>query len=954
MIAEQKVIQMVRSDIREKREVTIVWGDVGIEHLEGGNILNMSVEKKWHRWVAVAVALLMLATLVMPMNVSRASADSGLRNPRITENGTVIWDCVEFGHYPQSSDGNGGFNNDPIKWRVLSVEGNEVLLLADKKLDVIPFHGVSTAISFETSDLQNWLNNIFIKESFLEKEQKIIIDNSYGKLFVPSKKEISNNTFGFIGNKERAADNTDYVIKSLKEHAKGADLSDINANPKTVGAYWLREPSNINGTPIVVRGTGKGYIELYGKVTSTIICVRPMVKINIENSNLWSYAGTVSSDGTVDEDTISLNMKWGTDNFSFINEAAAFKVDSNGKYQMDEAWIDNSNFLYIDKALMKQKLENWGGSCFGMSTLLLQLFTQNQNISDLQNNALIPYDLKPPTQNSTVQNYIGLYQASCTTSQYKSLQFDFGEKDAKQQLSILLDKLKNLKRTNTPLLIDYAWVTDPTKSMATNEEDGWTAHAVLAYALETEGAPYVYEGKEYAYRVRTLDPNLLYTEDLNIEESNQKCLYLTKELDEFYIPLGGVRADNATTYSLKSKKGDGDEYGEAIIQAVSDDISVLPPKSSGKNNNNFVDQGIVAAGSTIILDGKVINGYNGTVPGIEGRALTPGGTKNTLLLKLDDATHTVKFVKDAQNIGYLSNNTYVDVSASKNSTALFSKSKSKVELDNQKGTFNIKYIHNDEIPEITGHELEVQGNGAKEITLTESVHGLIVEGENLEGIKVSTENGETIINKNQEKVIIKENTKGELVAEDANKTTTGELISKKVSQNITAKSFTKTYGNKPFNLNAKAKTKLSYKSSNIKVATVSSSGRVTLKGPGKATITITATASNQYKSASKNITITVKPKKATLKKAKSTKKRTLKVMWKRDTKATGYQVVIAQNKKFKKGKKNITISKNKTVKRTIKKLKARKTYYVKVRAYKKVGKTKIYGAYSKVKKVKVR
>ena len=42
------------------------------------------------------------------------------------------------------------------------------------------------------------------------------------------------------------------------------------------------------------------------------------------------------------------------------------------------------------------------------------------------------------------------------------------------------------------------------------------------------------------------------------------------------------------------------------------------------------------------------------------------------------------------------------------------------------------------------------------------------------------------------------------------------------------------------------------------------------------------------------------------------------------------------------------------MKRTIKKLKVRKTYYVKVRAYKKVGKTKIYGDYSKVKKVKVR
>ena len=175
----------------------------------------------------------------------------------------------------------------------------------------------------------------------------------------------------------------------------------------------------------------------------------------------------------------------------------------------------------------------------------------------------------------------------------------------------------------------------------------------------------------------------------------------------------------------------------------------------------------------------------------------------------------------------------------------------------------------------------------------------------------------------------------------------------KASQTITAKSFTKTYGNKSFSLGAKAKTKLSYKSSNTKVATVSSTGKVTLKGPGKATITITAAATSNYNAATKKITITVKPKKATLKKAKSTKKRTLKVMWKRDTKATGYQIVIAQNKKFKKGKKTALIKKNKTTSRTFKKLKSRKNYYYKVRAYKQVGKTKIYGAYSKIKRIKV-
>lgn len=97
-----------------------------------------------------------------------------------------------------------------------------------------------------------------------------------------------------------------------------------------------------------------------------------------------------------------------------------------------------------------------------------------------------------------------------------------------------------------------------------------------------------------------------------------------------------------------------------------------------------------------------------------------------------------------------------------------------------------------------------------------------------------------------------------------------------------------------------------------------------------------------------------KPKKVTLKKTSSPKKKSLKVTWKRDSKATGYQAVIATDKKFKKNKKTSTITKNKTTSKTFTKLKSKKTYLVKVRAYKKYGNKKVYGAYSKVKKVKVK
>ena len=80
------------------------------------------------------------------------------------------------------------------------------------------------------------------------------------------------------------------------------------------------------------------------------------------------------------------------------------------------------------------------------------------------------------------------------------------------------------------------------------------------------------------------------------------------------------------------------------------------------------------------------------------------------------------------------------------------------------------------------------------------------------------------------------------------------------SQTITgpSRNITKTFseGGK-FSLGAKAKTTLSYKSSNTKIATVNSSGVITMKAAGAVKITMTAAASNNYKATSRNVIIKI-------------------------------------------------------------------------------------------------
>lgn len=167
-------------------------------------------------------------------------------------------------------------------------------------------------------------------------------------------------------------------------------------------------------------------------------------------------------------------------------------------------------------------------------------------------------------------------------------------------------------------------------------------------------------------------------------------------------------------------------------------------------------------------------------------------------------------------------------------------------------------------------------------------------------------------------------------------------------------SYQKTYGSKAFTLNAKCDATLIFKSSDTKVATVNQKGKVTIKGCGKTTITI-RTKADADKATTKKVTITVVPKKQsmTVKAAKNE----MQIKLAKNAGISGYQITYATTSKFtaKKTKNvNVKATGKKAVNKTIKKLKKNQNYWVKVRAYATYKNKKYFGAYSAVKKVKVK
>lgn len=122
--------------------------------------------------------------------------------------------------------------------------------------------------------------------------------------------------------------------------------------------------------------------------------------------------------------------------------------------------------------------------------------------------------------------------------------------------------------------------------------------------------------------------------------------------------------------------------------------------------------------------------------------------------------------------------------------------------------------------------------------------------------------------------------------------------------------------------------------------------------PSEPATTPSTTQPTTKPSTTKN-TKTVKPKKTSIKKLSKGKKK-FTVTWAKVSGVKGYQIQYSSNKKFKKNNKSVTVTKQKTTKATVKKLKSKKKYYVRVRTYKTVNGKKIYSSWSKVKSVKTK
>lgn len=273
-------------------------------------------QKTRKHWALILVCALIVGILPIG-NVSSALAEDGeLKNPTIDENGVTTWDCVWFGSYLQSDTNQDGTvdekdNREPIKWRVLSVEGNDAFLMADRNLDMQKFDedGRNDSITWENCALRTWLNDTFLNKAFTETEQSAIIKTTVDttgsqlittedNVYLLAYDEVRKKAYGFTGTagsagKTGEAKNTEYVKQSITTN----EIEGYEGN----GSWWLRS-KNVNDLCA-------DFVNYQGKIVyDTFISdygVRPVLHLNLSSASCWESAGTVSSDEGNPEETAS-------------------------------------------------------------------------------------------------------------------------------------------------------------------------------------------------------------------------------------------------------------------------------------------------------------------------------------------------------------------------------------------------------------------------------------------------------------------------------------------------------------------------------------------------------------------------------------------------------------------------------------------------------------------------
>ena len=293
-------------------------------------------------------------------------------------------------YYTWTDDDFHYFKYMPIKWRVLKVNDNQAFLLSDIVLDNQQYNTEYENITWETSTVRSWLNgysslynkqrkdysnNNFIDKAFSDKEKEEIVS-----AFVTNANNLSHGTVGGNSTTDKifllsegetyGNDAVSYGFASERDAFDEARRCKSSTYAKAMGTYhhkrtrngwwWLRSPGAASDDAAIMTLNGNIDDGIY--VSSGKHGIRPALNLNL-SSDVYTYAGTVCSDGTESEvggdssstggDTISAETDYETDVISFMKNKGTLNTI---KYLCKDSNFTNSIYVHENDMTFGSKI----------------------------------------------------------------------------------------------------------------------------------------------------------------------------------------------------------------------------------------------------------------------------------------------------------------------------------------------------------------------------------------------------------------------------------------------------------------------------------------------------------------------------------------------------------------------------------------------------------------------
>ena len=205
---------------------------------------------------------------------------STLKNPTVKD-GKSTWDCVWFGScmkVGQTSDAGG-----LIKWRILEIKGNTATLMCETPFIRDMVYSGGKDKTYKNSAINTFLKGDFRTRVLTYKEKdalRIVADNN--STIIPTWDMLNDSRYGFTGKDSRKW-KSDYWISDMDQN----DNCYVSDGEKV--RYKLeKEYIKVGGYNVINYGDKK-------------LGVRPVIGVDLSKKGVWSYAGTVCSDGTMNE-----------------------------------------------------------------------------------------------------------------------------------------------------------------------------------------------------------------------------------------------------------------------------------------------------------------------------------------------------------------------------------------------------------------------------------------------------------------------------------------------------------------------------------------------------------------------------------------------------------------------------------------------------------------------------